>query len=234
MIYVTGDTHGHIDVSKLNSTNFPQGNNLTKDDFVIVCGDFGMVWGGGKEDKYWQEWLQDKPWTTLFCDGNHDNHHLLAEYPIEEWHGGKVHFIMPSVIHLMRGQVYDICGNKIFVMGGAVSIDRAYRTEGVSWWPEEVPNYKECEEGFQNLEKNDWKVDYVITHTGPEDVLKVGMPTVIPDPTARYLNAVMNNVQFKHWYFGHMHIDKCILGKYSFLYRNIIELGKANEVTGTE
>ena len=32
MIYITGDTHGEIDISKLNSKNFPQGNSLTKDD----------------------------------------------------------------------------------------------------------------------------------------------------------------------------------------------------------
>ena len=31
--------------------------------------------------------------------------------------------IRPSVLHLMRGQLYDICGKRIFTMGGASSHD---------------------------------------------------------------------------------------------------------------
>lgn len=43
MIYVTGDTHGVIDIGKLGFKNFPEGKNLTKNDYVIICGDFGFV-----------------------------------------------------------------------------------------------------------------------------------------------------------------------------------------------
>ena len=42
MIYVTGDTHANIDIAKLNTTKFPQQKELTKNDFVIICGDFGL------------------------------------------------------------------------------------------------------------------------------------------------------------------------------------------------
>lgn len=42
MIYVTGDTHANIDIEKLNTTKFPQQKNLTKDDYLIICGDFGL------------------------------------------------------------------------------------------------------------------------------------------------------------------------------------------------
>ncbi len=38
-IFFTGDIHGSIDIQKLNATNFPEGKNLTKDDYVIICGD---------------------------------------------------------------------------------------------------------------------------------------------------------------------------------------------------
>jgi len=38
-VYVTGDTHGHWDIKKLNSKNFPEGNSLTKNDYVIILGD---------------------------------------------------------------------------------------------------------------------------------------------------------------------------------------------------
>ena len=52
MIFITGDTHGDIDIQKLSSKNFPKGKTLTKNDYVIVCGDFGLVWDGSNSDKY--------------------------------------------------------------------------------------------------------------------------------------------------------------------------------------
>ena len=60
----------------------------------------------------------------MFVDGNHENYtRLYNDYPVEEWNGGKVHRIRDSVIHLMRGEIYDIDNKKIFVFGGAFSHD---------------------------------------------------------------------------------------------------------------
>ena len=60
MIFVTGDTHIPIDITKLNRYNFPEQKELTKDDFLIICGDFGGVWNGDKEELYWRKWLEEK------------------------------------------------------------------------------------------------------------------------------------------------------------------------------
>ena len=68
-IYAVGDTHGDIDLYKLNSKFFREGKKLTKDDYVIICGDFGGVWDKGECDKYIQNWYNERPWTTLFVDG---------------------------------------------------------------------------------------------------------------------------------------------------------------------
>ena len=68
-IYAVGDTHGDIDLYKLNSKFFREGKKLTKDDYVIICGDFGGVWDKGEDDKYIQNWYNERPWTTLFVDG---------------------------------------------------------------------------------------------------------------------------------------------------------------------
>ncbi|WP_246361985.1 metallophosphoesterase family protein [Paenibacillus alba] len=105
MIYITGDVHGSISIGRrLNTKNFPEQKKMTKDDFVIISGDFGLIWNGDKEDQYWLKWLhKEKPFTTLFIDGNHENHDMLDAYPVEIWNGGKVHRINDSVIHLMRG-----------------------------------------------------------------------------------------------------------------------------------
>lgn len=124
MIYFTGDTHG--DFRRFSSEFFPEGKSCTKDDFVIILGDFGGVWKlmeDGGDERYWLNWLEEKSWTTLFIDGNHENHDRLNAMPVEEWHGGKVHKIRSSVLHLMRGQVFHIGGYRMFTFGGACSHD---------------------------------------------------------------------------------------------------------------
>ena len=124
MIYITGDCHR--DFKRFSTRIFPEQKEMIKEDYVIICGDFGGVWSKGKEDKeekYLLDWLENKPFTTLFVDGNHENFDRLYAYPAEEWHGGRVHMVRPSVIHMMRGQVFEIEGKHIFTFGGASSHD---------------------------------------------------------------------------------------------------------------
>ena len=124
MIFITGDIHG--DPRRLNTDCFPEQKEMTKNDFVIILGDFGLVWSNSqtKQEKYWLDWLDSKPFTTLFIDGNHDNHPVLnTAFEEVDFHGGKAHKIRDSVYHLMRGYVFDICDKKIFAFGGASSHD---------------------------------------------------------------------------------------------------------------
>ena len=153
MIFVTGDTHGDW-MTRLNSRSFPEGVGLTKDDYVIICGDFGL-WHDTKEERHNLKWLDNKPFTTLFVCGNHENYDRLYEYPVEKWCGGKIHKICSSVFHLMRGQVFDIQGKRFFTFGGASShdvqdgilepddpriskwyrgYDKMFRINHTSWW----------------------------------------------------------------------------------------------------
>ena len=67
--------------------------------------------------------LECKSYTTLFVDGNHEKFDRLSDYPVDTWNRGKVHKIRPSVIHLMRGQIFEIDGKSIFTFGGASSHD---------------------------------------------------------------------------------------------------------------
>ena len=109
VIYITGDTHGGIDINKLTSKALKKANlNLTEEDYVIICGDFGFIWSPDtssdyKYDLHWLEWFKEKPFTTLFVDGNHENFEVLEKYPISQWNGGQVQFINEKVIHLRRG-----------------------------------------------------------------------------------------------------------------------------------
>ena len=122
MIYITGDCHG--DFRRFSSEAFPEQKKMTRNDYVIVCGDFGL-WHDTAEERYWLDWLEKKPFTILFVAGNHENYDRLGsdEFKVKFWHGGKVHVIRSNVLHLMNGYIFDICDKKIFAFGGAQSHD---------------------------------------------------------------------------------------------------------------
>ena len=232
MIFVTGDTHSNIDIKKLSNKRFEIGNTLNRNDYVIVAGDFGFIWAGSKEEIWWLKWLNDKKYTILFVDGNHENFEMLNAYPVENWNGGKVHKITENVIHLMRGQVFEINGKKIFTFGGATSIDKERRIEHISWWSEEMPTTEEINEGIDNLEKNNWEVDYVITHCCSGNTLKIvsaygGFEYDYElDALNKYFDYIEGNLKFKHWYFGHYHLDlNCVENKQTVIYQKVMDIG---------
>ena len=225
VIYLTGDTHLPIDMDKLNSKHFPEQKKLTRDDYVIVLGDFGLLWHEDKEYLWWKRWLENRKYTLLWIDGNHENHEWIDSLPVTEWNGGKVHKISNNIIHLMRGQVFEIDNKTFFTFGGALSIDREMRKEGVTWWAREEGSYAEQIEGLVNLEKYHNKVNYILTHTCPDElVTPFFSPTYHePSPTGAYLNHIAHTVKFDYWYFGHWHISEHF-GKYICLYNTIEEL----------
>ena len=246
MIYITGDTHS--DFSRFTEENFPIQSEMTKDDYIIICGDFGGVWtfeGESSREKELLDWLDNKNFTTLFVDGNHENYTRLYNYPIEEWKGGKVHKIRDSVLHLMRGEIFDIDNKKIFAFGGAKSHDiqdgilnldeeekiYEYRKRGAyfrirnfSWWDLELPTNQEMENGIENLEKINYKVDYIISHCCPTSIQALINPTYKRDILTDYLQQISEKCTFKRWYFGHYHDYKQVNSQFTLLYENIVPL----------
>lgn len=226
-ILITGDTHGDIDIRKLASKKIEAiESNFTKDDYLIICGDFGLVWDykRTKREQWWFNWLDEKPWTTLFVDGNHEGFDALYSYPVEMWNGGKVHKVSESVYHLVRGQVFDLQGKKFFTMGGARSHDIEYRIPGVSWWEQEIPSDEEREEALINLEKHNWKVDYVITHDCPTSIANklIDTPDRKVDEYTDWLEKIANNLEFNQWFFGHYHKDEEFMdGMFNAMYNDI-------------
>jgi DNA repair exonuclease SbcCD nuclease subunit len=228
MIFITGDIHGEIDISKLNSKKFPQGKLLSKSDYVIIAGDFGVIWDASKQEEYWLRWLSNKKFTTLFIDGNHENFNLLNSYPEIIWNKGKVHKISNSIFHLMRGQLFEFDEISIFTFGGAKSSDIEYRKENISWWKEEIPTQIEYAEGLQNLSNHNWEVDYIITHTCPEeiqDILKNKFGKKVESTELnKYFSKLNAKVSFRHWYFGHNHLDEKLTDRHTILYQEIIRI----------
>jgi hypothetical protein len=181
--------------------------------------------------------------------GNRENFDMLAELLTEEWHGGQVQKVRPSVIYLTRGQIYDIGGKKFFTMGGASSHDISggilepddpeyrkklrqlnasgalYRVNHRSWWAAELPSEEEYQTARDSLEKCGWKVDYIVTHCCPtsmQDELSGG--AFQADHLTDFLDEVAPRCRFRYWFFGHYHDDGVIGEKYVLLYRQIVEL----------
>ena len=220
MIYITGDTHG-------DQIRFIENNMLdsawTERDTLIVCGDFGYVFLNNPLEDTFLDFLARKPYTICFCDGNHENFPAIFSYPKEEWKGGYVHKIRDNVLHLMRGQVFEIEGKKVFTMGGAYSIDRDIRTLGRSYWTEEIPTKEEYEEARKNLSLHSNQVDLIISHTAPTTAIK--LMGYSPDPHDQeltdFLDWVNMSVFFERWYFGHWHLDKMVTDKLRAIYYGI-------------
>lgn len=225
MIYVTGDIHGGHDISKLNTSFFPEQKQMTKSDYVIVCGDFGLVWHDCEEERYWLDWLEKKNFTTLWVDGNHENFDRLETLPVNEWNGGLVQEVRPSILHLMRGSIFDIDGVSILAMGGATSHDKWARKIRESWWQQEEITSMDMRAAARNLAKRNWKVDYVVSHCAPAHIEKALADWFEAGPSSYYLKDLSENVKFRHWYCGHYHMDMFnVQNKYTVLYHMVHKL----------
>lgn len=247
MVYVTGDCHA--DFRKFSTDNFPDQKEMTRDDIVIVCGDFG-IWRKDGEEDWWLKWLNNKPFTTVFVDGNHENFDRLYgdEFKTVDFHGGKAHKIRSHIYHLMRGEMFDFDGKKFWCFGGAQSHDisdgildpeefdsydkfketarlwsiqnRMFRINHLSWWKQELPEQEEMDHGLSVLEQNGNRADYIISHCCPQEI-SVMLGYRDSDVLTRYFNTVAHTAQFDRWYFGHYHTEQQIFGKFICLYDRI-------------
>ena len=233
MNYVTGDIHGRKDIwiNKIEPV-------LKDSDRIIVCGDFGI--GFFSDEELFFDYISEQKYTVLFVDGNHENFDKLRNsYPVALWNGGRVHKIRPNLIHLMRGEVYMIDGKLLFAFGGGYSIDKACREKDISWWQEEMPSEKEYDNAKLNLEKADYKVDYIITHTAPSETIsylstmrecerKNNPPQ--ESPLNVFFDYIEENVTYRHWFFGHFHEDIQLWRRQTVIYNTIRELESGRKI----
>jgi len=225
MIYLFGDTHGSNELAKIKKCF----GEIQENDYVIILGDFGIIWSNNKYDINESDnfdWLDKQNFTTLFLTGNHENFDRINKLKEIKKYNSKVGYASNKVFHLKNGNTYTIEGKTFFVMGGAESIDKCHRTEGLSWWKEEIPSQKEFDNGLDNLEKVQHEVDYVLTHTAPKLYVDT-MLTMnqmrrfenINDPVEKYLDVVNQTTKYKAWYCGHWHVDYDMKNIH-FLYEN--------------
>lgn len=247
MVFITGDCHA--DFNRFRKDNFFAQKDMTMNDTVIVCGDFGL-WHDCERERSALDSLAKRPFTLVFVDGNHENFDRLYsdEFKIVDFRGGKAHQIRHNVFHLMRGHVFEFDGKKFFAFGGASSHDirdgildeanfesetafentvylwrkwgREFRINHLSWWKEELPSQEEMDFGLKTLEENGNSVDYIISHCCPYQIA-FAMGFEEGDNITQYFYELSQKMQFKRWYFGHYHRNTTVYGKYTCLYDRI-------------
>lgn len=228
MIYVTGDTHG--DRSRLSKKRLKA---LNPGDTLIICGDFGFLWNDDRAEQKFLYNLSKRPYNICFADGTHENFDLLYRFPVKEKFGGRVHAVADNIFHLIRGEIYAIEDKKIFVMGGGQNPDRDPDEELYEELPHfEIPDKADLLSAVENLEKVNYKVDYIITHEPSAKIMDFLLLSEngISGTTAlrAYFDELSTQATYDKWFFGSMHIDKYISPSVIAVFNSIInaETGK--------
>ena len=77
--------------------------------------------------------------------------------------------------------------------------------------PLELPSNDEFEEARSNLKKHNYKVDLIVSHKAPYDVIRGERPTVKEPPDgilSTFLDEVIEKVDYQEWFCGGEHNDR--------------------------
>ena len=158
IIYL-GDIHGELRVfEKLRKV-------VTEEDTIIQVGDFGIDENlRGNILRGWDKKFGDFPCPVYFIDGNHENFDT-----IDTWDKDDISEVATSLFYIPRGMVTVMPnGQRIGFLGGGPSIDKAWRVEGRSWWPQELITDEDVDRLLRNV--GDEPLDVLVTHVSPTDV----------------------------------------------------------------
>lgn len=195
MIYLLADPHGDPDFKGLHSYL----DNAGEEDLLIILGDVGLRFEGTDKNRRFDAILMGAEKNIAFIDGNHENYGYIDSFPVEDWMGGRVHRLTPHLVHMIRGEIYEIEGKSFFVMGGCKSSPK-WKLQGL-WYPGEEPTEEEVDRGIAALTAHGLSVDYIITH---KYTAKPG--TGIICPTLERITAfIRERVSYRKWIAGHEH-----------------------------
>ncbi len=220
MVYITGDMHG--DMSRFQNPTFKR---MGDGDVLIVCGDFGFIWDGSRQEQKTIRKLSQMPFTIAFVDGCHENFDLLEKYPRVKWRGGIAHRISPNIFHMMRGEIFTIDGRTYFTFGGGHSQDYEIRGgyAGTRYWVQERPTQDEIRHAIENLNLYHSEVDYIITHEPPaslKDCLGVDMYQRLEVHT--FFEDIIKRCNYRKWFFGKCHMDRYIPMKFYAVFEQVL------------
>ncbi len=199
MIYYVGDLHANLNAIK-------RIDQACHDGVVVQVGDFGI--GFENPCPIFDYFLNtDGPqWFT--CGGNHDNWDFHETGPTMP---------MGRFKWVPRGEIEVIDDQRHLFFGGAESVDKHSRVEGVSWWRQEVPSFEETIKFLDALHFEDdltdvSGVDVVVAHDAPSFVVdrmygQHHAPSVMCHDLEGIYKTLSEAQQPEAWYYGHHHPD---------------------------
>jgi DNA repair exonuclease SbcCD nuclease subunit len=148
-ILIIGDIHGNF---KASISDIVRKN--IRDCYLICVGDLGIGFNYSREGEIegcrkMNDFMQDRNIHFMSIRGNHDDPSYFKK-------GSSASF--PNFELLDDYTVRELNGEKFLFVGGAVSIDRLYRREGLSYWRDET---------FVLDESKIQECDVLITHSAP-------------------------------------------------------------------
>ena len=212
--YITGDTHG--DFRRIGQ--FCVENDTTAEDVMVILGDAGINYYLDSRDRELKEELSQLD-ITLFCiHGNHEARPWEAgDYDEKEWNDGIVYVEeqYPNILFAKDGEIYDFNGKSVIVIGGAYSVDKYYRlNNGLMWFDTEQPDNEIKAYVERQLDKVDWSIDIVLSHTVPIEAEPVwnfipGLDqSTVDKSTEQWLQRIYDNLDLREgWYAGHYHCE---------------------------
>ncbi len=210
MICIISDTHG--DYSRFSHKKIKR---LGKNDFLIICGDFGFVWDGSPKELSVLKKIGSKKYTTLFITGSHDNYDLLDSCPETDFCGGRARIVSKRLYMLKSGYIFNIDGHSLFAFGGGGS-DADIIAESTE--KQEHTYESDFELGIRHLEEADNIIDYIITHEPPASIAQFLDNSIAAEISLNSLNIyfdkIKGNVVFKMWFFGKLHRNKLVPPRY--------------------
>ena len=177
---------------------------------------------------------------TVFCiHGNHEARPSTIEgYKQKEWNGGLVWYEeeFPRLLFAVDGEVYRLNGKDYIVIGGAYSMDKYERLRRQEkgellwmWFDDEQPDDAIKQYVEKTLEKHQWKIHGVFSHTCPYKYMPQELflsnydQSSVDDCTERWLDEIEEKLTYDIWYFGHFHGNRTI-DKMQMLFEDIREL----------
>ncbi len=229
MIYITGDNHG--DFTRIN--DFCEENKTTtENDIMVILGDAGLNFFLDERDFKRKNEVDKIPITFFMVHGNHEERpYNVPGYAEKEWNGGVVyvHPDFPNQLFAKDGEIYNLNDKSVIVIGGAYSVDKDYRlSRHIPWFESEQPSDEIKAYVESQLDKVNWKVDVVFSHTCPFNYMPIHLflPFVdqskVDNSTEDWLQTIEDKLNYRKWYFGHYH-DDWKLKKFQMLYKSIIE-----------
>lgn len=215
-IFLTGDTHGGF--SRIET--FCKENKTSPEDILIILGDSGINYYCSIHDTAKKIFLSELPITLFLVHGNHEERPFnLPNYYEQEWNGGMVYVEkdFPNLLFAKDGEIYDLCGRKTVVIGGAYSVDKYVRlARGWKWFQSEQASEEIMKYVEKQLAECDWEVDIVLSHTcplkyEPVEVFLSGVDQSKVDKTMeQWLDRIEERLDYLHWFCGHFHTQKMI------------------------